>query len=49
MLATVCISVEEYLSSPEYERFEYEAGVAYEKPMPNWTHSELCAWISRLP
>lgn len=48
MSVSTVISVEEYLASPEYERFEYEDGVAYEKPLPNWNHSELCAWISHL-
>ena len=48
MPTSTAISVEEYLSSPEYERFEYEAGIAYEKPMPDWDHSELCIWIGIL-
>ncbi len=42
------ISVEEFLSSPRYERFEYDAGVVTEKPMPNWKHGRLCAWIIAL-
>lgn len=48
MSVSTVISVEEYLASSEYERFEYEDGVAYEKPMPNWNHSELCIWIGIL-
>ncbi len=42
------ISVEEFLSSPQYERCEYDAGVVTEKPMPNWKHGALSNWIAAL-
>ncbi len=42
------VSLAEYLTSPEYERCEYEAGVVTEKPMPDWIHGELCSWIAHL-
>ncbi len=42
------ISVKEFLSSPRYERFEYDAGVVTEKPMPNWKHARPCGWIIAL-
>ena len=48
MPAATFVSVEEYLSNPEYERCEYEAGVVTEKPIPDWVHGELCLWIGHL-
>lgn len=42
------VSVEEYLASPAFERYEYEGGVVTEKPMPDWKHSRLCGWIIAL-
>ncbi len=42
------VSVEEYLASPFFERYEYERGVVTEKRMPNWKHSRLCGWIIAL-
>ena len=42
------VTVEEYLTSPGFDRFEYEAGVVIEKRMPDWKHSRLCGWIIAL-
>lgn len=42
------ISVEEFLSSPEYERCEFEDGKITEKPMPDWNHSIVAMWIGSL-
>ncbi len=42
------VSLEEYLTSPRFERFEYDAGVVTEKPMPNWKHGTLGGWIVAL-
>ena len=48
MPTTQLVSLSEYLESARYKRFEYEAGVVTEKPMPNWKHGDLCAWITAL-
>ncbi len=48
MPTTQLVSLSEYLESAQYKRFEYEAGVVTEKPMPNWKHGDLCTWIAAL-
>ncbi len=42
------VSLDEFLTSPRFKRFEFDAGVVTEKPMPNWKHGRLCGWIVAL-